>query len=55
VCPHAWREAKVIPLPKNSKAPFTASKKKELFDQIQSYFTVNKLTTDFQLAALMSG
>jgi hypothetical protein len=23
VCPQAWREAKVIPLPKNSKAPFT--------------------------------
>ena len=21
VCPHAWSEAKVIPLPKNSKAP----------------------------------
>ena len=27
VCPQAWREAKVIPLPENSKAPFTASKK----------------------------
>ncbi|CDQ66726.1 unnamed protein product [Oncorhynchus mykiss] len=25
VCPQAWREAKVIPLPKNSKAPFTGS------------------------------
>ena len=25
VCTQAWREAKVIPLPKNSKAPFTAS------------------------------
>ena len=25
VCPQAWSEAKVIPLPKNSKAPFTGS------------------------------
>ena len=25
VCPQAWREANVIPLPKNSKAPFTGS------------------------------
>ena len=25
VFPEAWREAKVTPLPKNSKAPFTGS------------------------------
>ena len=25
VCPQAWRRGKVIPLPKNSKAPFTGS------------------------------
>jgi hypothetical protein len=49
VCPQAWREEKVIPLPKNSKAPFTGSNsqpisllptlskllEKMVFDQIQ--------------------
>ena len=64
VCPQAWREAKVIPLPKNSKDPFTGSNSQTIsllptlskllrnivFDQIQCYFTVNKLTTDFQHA-----
>jgi hypothetical protein len=62
VCPHAWREAKVGPLPKNSKTPLSGSNarpisllptrskrlEKMVFDQIQCYFTVNKLTTDFQ-------
>ena len=52
-CPQAWREAKVIPLPKNSKAPFTGSNsrpisllptlskllEKMVFDQIKSYVT----------------
>jgi hypothetical protein len=56
------REAEVIPLPKNNKAPFTGSNsrpisllptlskplEKMVFDQIQCYFTVNKLTTDIQ-------
>ena len=51
-------------LPKNSKAPLTGSNsrpisllptlskllEKIVFDQIQCYFTVNKLTTDFQHA-----
>ena len=64
VCPWAWREGKFITLPKNSKAPFTGSNsppisllptlskllEKIVFDQIQCYFTVNKLTTDFQHA-----
>ena len=64
VCPQVWREAKFILLPKNSKAPFTGSNsrpnsllptlskllEKIVFDQIQCYFTVNKLTTDFQHA-----
>jgi hypothetical protein len=54
----AWREGKVIPLPKNSKAPFPGSNSrpnsllptlsklmgKIVFDQIQCYFTVNKST-----------
>ena len=53
---------KVIPLSKNSKAPFTGSNsqpisllptiskllEKIVFDEIQCFFTVNKLTTDFQ-------
>ena len=64
MCPQAWREEKVIPLTKNSKAPFTGSNgwpinllptlskllEKMVFDQIQCYFTVNKLTTEFQHA-----
>jgi hypothetical protein len=64
VCPQAWREAKVILLPMKSKAPFAGSNirpirllptlskllGKIVFDQIQCYFTVNKLTTDFQHA-----
>ena len=64
MCPQAWREAKVIPLNKNSKAAFTGSNSQPIslllilsklleeivFDQTQCYFTVNKLTTDFQRA-----
>ena len=30
MCPQAWREAKVIPLPKNSKAPFTGSNRRPI-------------------------
>jgi hypothetical protein len=62
VLSQAWREAKVIPLPKISKATFTGSNsrptsllptlskllEKIVFDQMQCYFTVNKLTTEFQ-------
>ena len=62
--PQAWREEKVIPQPKISKAPFTGSNnqprsllptlskllEKIVFDQIQCYFTINKLTADFQNA-----
>jgi hypothetical protein len=64
MCPQAWRKAKTIPLPKNSKSPFTVSNsqpisllsilskllEKMVFDKIQRYFTVNKLTTEFQHA-----
>ena len=56
LCPQAWREAKVILLPKSGKAAFigfisrpisllTALSKmleKNVFDQIQCYFSVNK-------------
>jgi hypothetical protein len=58
----AWREDKVIPLPKNSKTSLAGSNtrlisllptlskllEKNMFVQIQCYFTVNKLTTYFQ-------
>ena len=64
LCPQGWMEAKVIPLPKSGKAVFTGSNsrpisllqalskqlEKVVFDQIQCYFSVNKLTTDFQHA-----
>ena len=52
VYPQAWRVEKVIPLPKNSKAPLpislipTLSKLLEtnVFDQTQFYFTVNNVS-----------
>ena len=64
LCPQAWREAKAIPLPKSGKVAFTGSNsrpisllpalskllEKIVFDQMQCYFSVNKLTTDFQHA-----
>ena len=63
ICPQAWREAKVILL-LCGKAAFTGSYSRSIsllpalskllekivFDQIQCYFSVNKLTTDFQHA-----
>ena len=53
VCPQVWREAKVIPLPKNSKAPFTGSNnrpisllptlskvfEKIVFDQVMLFYS----------------
>ena len=65
VCPQTWREAKVIPLPKNARAAFTGSNSrpvyqlflansylylKIVFEQIQCYFYVYKLTRDYQPA-----
>jgi hypothetical protein len=58
----AWKEVKVIPLPKNSKAPFAASNRHPIsllpvlskqmerieFEQIQCYFLKITLNTDFQ-------
>ena len=58
LCPQAWREAKVIPLPKSGKATFTGSNsrpisllpalskllEKIVFDQIQYHLSVKKLT-----------
>ena len=59
-----WREAKVSLLPKSGKAVFTGFNSRPInllsalsklldkivFDQIQCYFSVNKLTSDFQHA-----
>ena len=56
LCPQAWREFKVILLPKSGKAAFTGSNsrpisllqalskllEKIVFEQIQCYFSVNK-------------
>ena len=64
ICPQAWMEAKVIPLPKSGKATFTGSNsrpiswlpalrkllEKIVLDQLHCYFSVNKLKTDFQHA-----
>lgn len=64
VCPQAWKDAKVIPLPKNGKANFTGTNsrpisilpvlgklmEKIIFDQIQFYFSGNELSSDFQHA-----
>lgn len=62
--PQAWKEAKIIPLPKDKKKPFSAfnsrpisllpalskSFEKAMFDQIQLYFSKNNLLTSFQHA-----
>ena len=67
VCSQTWSGAKVIPLPKNSRAPFNGSNSLPIsllqvlsnilenivFDQIQRYFTCNKLTTDIQHAYII--
>ena len=64
VCPQIWKEAKVTPLPKNSKINITGVNsrpisilpvlaklmEKYVFNQIQSYFSENALSTDFQHA-----
>jgi hypothetical protein len=54
LCPQAWREAKVIPLPKSGKLAFTGSNSRPIsllpaFSK-QCRFSVKKLTTDFQHA-----
>lgn len=62
--PQVWKEAKVIPLPKNPRAAFTGSNsrpisllpvlskllEKIVFNQIQSYFALNNLTSNYQHA-----
>ena len=64
IFPQIWKEAKVIPLPKQTKAAFTGTNsrpislspvlskllEKIVLDQIQCYFSVNNLTSEYQLA-----
>lgn len=63
-CPLIWKEARVIPLPKNTKNAFTGANsrpisltpvlnkilEKIVFYQIQDYFTVNNLISEYQHA-----
>lgn len=63
-CPQEWKRAKIIPLPKNRKQPFSGSnscpvsllpvlgKMMEtiVYEQIKNYFFINNLITDFQHA-----
>ena len=62
--PQDWKIAKVIPLSKNSAAPFSGANcrpisllpalakvmERIMFDQIQHYFDINNLNSDFQHA-----
>lgn len=64
IFPECWKEAKVIPLPKNTCAAFTGSNsrpisllpilskllEKVVFNQIQCYFSLNNLTSNYQHA-----
>ena len=64
VCPQVWKQAKIIPIPKNSKTNITGINSRPIsilpvlakmmekcvFNQIQSYFSVNVLNSDFQHA-----
>ncbi len=64
ICPHEWKIAKVILLSKNSAAPFSGKNscpisllaalgkimERIIFEQIQTYFDVNNLNTDYQHA-----
>lgn len=60
--PQAWKIAKIIPLPKNNTVLFHSSNSRPIgllpalskiikriaFDQMQFYFSVNDLNTDYQ-------
>lgn len=64
VYPHAWKSAKIVPLPKNTAVPFCGPNSRPVsllpalskimerivFEQIQKYFSDNNLNTDFQHA-----
>ena len=64
LCPKRWKEAKVIPLPKDTKAVFNERNSRPIsilsvlskimerlvYLQIQAYFTSNNLLTNFQHA-----
>ena len=64
VCPLSWKAAKVIPLPKNKEDMFSGANshpisilpvlsklmERVVFDQVSSYFSINKLNSEFQHA-----
>ena len=64
ICPLAWKTAKIIPLSKNPAVPFSGANSRPIsllpalgkimeriiFDQIQTYFDVNHLNSDYQHA-----
>lgn len=63
-CPQAWKQAKIVPLPKDKKLSFSGSNSRPIsilpvlskilesivHDQINNYFYTNDLLTDFQHA-----
>lgn len=63
-CPQAWKRAKIIPLPKNKKLPFSSSNSCPIsilpvlgkltetivYEQINNYLFTNGLICDFQHA-----
>ena len=55
IFPQAWKEAKIIPLPKDCRPisllpALSKILEKAVFDQIQEYFSVNNLLTKYQHA-----
>lgn len=64
LCPQDWKRAKIIPLPKNKKVPFSGANSRPIsllpvlskmmesivYDQIKKYLSTNNLVTDFQHA-----
>lgn len=64
ICPQAWKISKIIPLRKNTNAPFSGINSRPIrllpalakvmeriiFKQIQAYFDTNNLISDYQHA-----
>lgn len=64
ICPQAWKISKIIPLRKNTNAPFSGTNSRPIsllpalakvmeriiFKQIQAYFDINNFISDYQHA-----